>query len=193
MANFYTDSLPTILKDEGGFQNFTYDSANYCNGVLIGTNRGISAVGYKGYYGVCPTVEQIKNLTADQTAAIYKKNYWDKINGDKIKNSSVAKMMMQYIIGSGASQISDIKDIADSVSGKDSLISNDLAITNAEADYINSLDQFKFWTALKTWRLKFYDLLVAKNPAKYGPSLNGWRNRLNRYTFEDTNDLKKKE
>lgn len=100
--------------------------------------------------------------------------------------------MMQYIIGSGASQISDIKDIADSVGGKDFLVSDDSNITDQEIDYINSLDQLKFWTALKTWRLKFYDLLVAKNPAKYGPSLNGWKARLNRYTFSETNNLKKK-
>lgn len=192
MANFYTDSLPTILKDEGGYQNLSYDSANYCDGKLIGTKYGISAIGYKGYYGVCPTVEQMKNLTTDQAAAIFKKNYWDKINGDKIKNVSVAQMMMQYIIGSGASQISDIKDIADSVGGKDFLVSDDSNITDQEIDYINSLDQLKFWTALKTWRLKFYDLLVAKNPAKYGPSLNGWKARLNRYTFSETNNLKKK-
>lgn len=73
MANFYTDSLPTILKDEGGYQNLSYDSANYCDGKLIGTKYGISAIGYKGYYGVCPTVEQMKNLTTDQAAAIFKK------------------------------------------------------------------------------------------------------------------------
>lgn len=185
MANFYTDSLPTILKDEGGFQNFTNDSANYCDGVLIGTNKGISAIGYKGYYGKCPTVEQMKNLTEQQAGAIFKKNYWDKVNGDKIENPSVAQMMMQYIIGSGASQLSDIKQIANATGGKNTLSINDYPITDKDAEFINSLNQLNFWTALKTWRLQFYERLVSSNPEKYGKFLNGWKARLNRYTFEE--------
>lgn len=182
-------ALPKILKDEGGFQADPNDNANYCDGKLIGTNRGISAIGYKGYYGKCPTVEQMRALTSEQAGAIFKRNYWDKINGDKINNFSVAQLMMQYIIGSGASQLSDIKDIANKVGGKNVLVSNDLAITDADANFINGLNQQVFWEALKSWRLEFYKRLVAQKPSLQ-KFYNGWVNRLNSYVY--SNDEKKK-
>jgi len=42
MADF-NPILTKTFKFEGGFQNSANDTANYCGGVLIGTNRGISA------------------------------------------------------------------------------------------------------------------------------------------------------
>src|SRR6478752_8502701 len=104
MADF-ENIVSVSFKWEGGYSAYSNDSASWCGGQLIGTNRGISAVAYKGFYGVCPTVDQLKALTAEQAKAIYKKLFWDKLQLDKIKNDSVAQIMFQYIIGSGSSQI----------------------------------------------------------------------------------------
>ncbi len=170
------------LKHEGGFQQFPNDSANYVNGKLIGTNKGISAEGYYAYYKKVPTVQDMKNLTFEQAKAIYKKNYWDKINGDKIKNQSVAELMFQFIIGSGASQLSDLKDIANVISGKKLILSIDRAFTDAEINIINALPSDKYWAALKAWRHAFFVRLVAKKP-KLKQFLKGWQNRLDSYKF----------
>lgn len=201
MASFEFTIGPTF-KAEGGFQNKKNDSANYVNGILIGTNRGISAVAYYTYYRRVPTVEDMKNLTVDQAKLIFKGNYWDKVAGDFIHNQSVAALMFQYIIGAGSSQLSDIKDIANTTFGKVVLVSNDLPITKADANFINGLDQSKFHANLKAWRFQYFDLVVTRSIAKWELEhkrkitekeaitetkkefLNGWRNRLNTHIFK---------
>lgn len=185
MAEFKPIFL-TTLKKEGGFQKFDNDSANYVNKVLIGTNRGISAIAYYEYYKKIPTEQDLKSLTEAQAEQIFKKNYWNKINGDKIKNQSVAQLMFQYIIGSGASQLSDLKDIANMVLGKKLIASIDKTFTDSEIDIINSLNQKVYWEALKSWRHAFFISLTTKQPKKK-EFLKGWQNRLNSYTFIDNN------
>ena len=182
MADF-EKAIGNTFKSEGGFQNDPADNANYVKGVLIGTNRGISAQGYYGYFKKIPTVSDMMKLTPEDAKKIFKGNYWDKIGGDLIKNQSVAEMMFQYVIGSGASQISDLKDIANAVYGTESLIENDLPFTEKECFFINGLDQEAYFNALYAWRYNLYDIIVKRNPAK-GKFLNGWRNRLATHVYE---------
>lgn len=170
------------LNHEGGFQKLANDSANYVKGKLIGTNRGISAIGYYDFYKKIPTELDMRNLKVEQAKAIYKKNYWDKINGDKIKNQSVAELMFQFIIGSGASQLSDLKDIANVIAGKKIIASIDKTFTDAEIAIINSLPSDKYWNALKLWRHAFFIRLTTVKP-KLKQFLKGWQNRLNSYKF----------
>lgn len=182
MAKF-TPVFENTLKKEGGFQKFAADSANYVDGVLIGTNRGISAQAYKQFYGKTPTEADMKALTQEQAEAIYKRNYWNKIKGDLIENDSVAALMFQFIIGSGVSQISDLKDIANMVAGRKLFVSNDKDFTDSEAALINTLDQEAYFNAMKKWRHEFFIALTNKRP-ELKQFLKGWQNRLNSYEFE---------
>lgn len=166
---------------EGGFQNHANDSANYCDGNLIGTNLGISAVGYKAFYGVCPTVAQMMSLTKDQAKTIFKNKFWDVINGDKIKNQSVSELMFLYEIGN-PSTLSDLKKIANDVKGTKTIVEDDSQITDSEIEIINSLDQQKFHETLKQWRIDFYYAIVASNPSK-GVFLQGWLNGIEKYIY----------
>ena len=181
MASF-DKAIINTFKAEGGFQQDTSDNANYVNGILIGTNRGISAQGYYAYYKKIPTVNDIKNLTVEQAKQIFKGNYWDKICGDFIVNQSVAELMFQFVIGSGLSQISDIKDIANKVGGKSVLVLNDLPITKMDAFFINGINQELFHARMKEWRFELYNRIVAKNPSKQ-KFLKGWQNRLNTHKY----------
>ena len=181
MASF-ENAIVNTFKAEGGFQNDPNDNANYINGILIGTNRGISAQAYYHAFRHIPTVEQMKNLRVEDAKKIFKLNYWDKIGGDIIVNQSVAELMFQFVIGSGTGQISDLKDIANIVNGVDVLIENDYPFIKKELDFINSLPQQKYFNALWKWRLNFYDIVVKRNPAKQ-KFLQGWKNRLNTHKF----------
>jgi lysozyme family protein len=170
------------LNHEGGFQKFPNDSANYVKGKLIGTNRGISASAYYTYYKKIPTEQDMRNLTKQQAYQIYKANYWNKINGDRINNQSVAELMFQYIIGSGPAQLSDLKDIANAVAGKKLIASVDRTFTDQEIDIINKLPAQKYWEALKAWRHAYFIRLVKAKP-KLAQFLKGWQRRLNSYKF----------
>lgn len=181
MASF-DKAIINTFKAEGGFQQDSSDNANYVNGILIGTNRGISAQGYYAYYKKVPTVNDIKKLTVEQAKEIFKGNYWDKVCGDLINNQSVAELMFQFVIGSGLSQISDIKDIANKIGGKTVLTLNDLPITKQDAFFINSINQESFHARMKEWRFDLYNRIVAKNPAKQ-KFLKGWQNRLNTHKY----------
>lgn len=182
MANF-DKAIEGTFKAEGGFQEDVNDSANYVNGKCIGTNRGISASAYYSHFKRVPTKDDMLNLTELQAKQIFKGNYWDKICGDFIKNQSVAELMFQFIIGSGASQLSDLKDIANIVNGKDVLKETDTTFTIQEINFINQLDQQKYHAAMIEWRLKWYDFVVSRSPNKE-KFLKGWKNRLNTHKFK---------
>lgn len=181
MASF-EKAIVNTFKAEGGFENDKEDNANFVNGVCIGTNRGISAQAYYAYYKKVPTEQQMRDFTVEQAMQIFKGNYWDKVACDYIVNQSVAELMFQFIIGSGQGQISDIKDIANKTNGKVVLVSNDIALTKMDANFINGLNQSLFFKGLWDFRLAFYDRVVANNPAKM-KYLKGWQNRLNTHKF----------
>lgn len=43
--------FPKLMKYEGGFTDNPNDKGNYDNGVLAGTNRGITLTTYKAFFG----------------------------------------------------------------------------------------------------------------------------------------------
>lgn len=183
MADF-KPILDQTFKFEGLYQAFPNDTANWCDGKLIGTNRGISAIGYKAFYKKCPTVEQMKALTAAQATAIYKKNYWDVIKGDEIKNQSVAHIMFDAHIASGYEGLRRAKVAINKYYGKDITKANKTAITNTEVDLINKADSAKLFTILKDGEIANRKGLASGNPEKYGQFLNGWLSRLGKITYD---------
>jgi lysozyme family protein len=189
MASF-EKAIVGVLNWEGGYQSFSNDSANYCSGKLIGTNRGISAVAYKGYYGTCPTIEQIKSLTKEQALFIYKKNYWDPIKGDDIINQSVAEIIFSRIIGEGNSSIPRIKKSINTVYGKDVTILSNYIISKTDTFYINKADQQKLFEQIKSDKKLFLEGLASSNPEKYGQFIKGWLNRLKSYIFKPNDTTK---
>lgn len=189
MADFKNIAKETF-KFEGGFQAFPNDTANYCNGALIGTNRGISAVAYKAYYGTCPTVEQMKALTEAQALAIYKKNYWDVIKGDLIANQSVAHIFFDAFIASGYVGLQRVKKYINTYYGSTKVPVNTKALTVSDTTLINAADAKKLFDIAKQGEIDNRNYLATTNPAKYGGWLKGWLNRLNQITFDGTNFIK---
>jgi len=191
MADFLAIASKTF-NFEGGFQQFPNDTANYCNGALIGTNHGISAVAYKGYYNECPTVAEMKALTKDQAKTIYKKNYWDVIQGDRIANQSVAHIFFDAFIASGYVGLKRVKGYVNTYYGAAKIPVNSSALTQAQADLINQADAKKLFEIAKAGEIANRNSLVNSNPAKYGMFLNGWLNRLNAINFDGATNFVKR-
>lgn len=189
MADFNSIAKKTF-KFEGGFQAYSNDTANYCDGKLVGTNHGISAVAYKGFYGKCPTVDQMKALTIDQAKAIYKKNYWDIIQGDLIANQSVAHIFFDAHIASGGYGLKRIKQYINKYYGANKVSVDTKALKASDAVLINAADAQKLFEIAKQGEIDNRNSLANQNPAKYGMFLKGWLNRLNQITFDGATFIK---
>jgi len=189
MADFNKIAEKTF-KFEGGYQAFPNDTANYCNGNLIGTNRGISAIAYKGFYGICPTVAQMKALTKDQALLIYKRNFWDVIQGDTINNSSVAHIFFDAHIASGGYGLKRVKTYINKYYGANKVPVTTNPLTSDHVKLVNAADSSKLFDIAKQGEIDNRNSLATTNPAKYGMFLKGWLSRLNQIKYDGTNFIK---
>jgi len=73
MQTNYDKCLETILHHEGGYVNHPKDPGGE-------TNLGVTKRVYEEWGGT----KDMKDLTVEDVAPIYKKNYWDKIKGDNL-------------------------------------------------------------------------------------------------------------
>ena len=113
MANF--DKASVILKPiEGGYSTDKNDSGNYLTKAdfnarrnFIGTNHGIAAPTLASWYGRNITAEDMKALSYATALKIYKKEYWDEIGGDTLKNQSVANLIFDGAVNQGVGGIKD--------------------------------------------------------------------------------------
>ena len=77
----FEHAFAVVVGHEGGYDATTTDPGNWTGGAvgqgeLRGTKFGISAAAY-------PSLD-IANLTPEQAQAIYKPDYWDRVQGDAL-------------------------------------------------------------------------------------------------------------
>ena len=154
MANFL-DAHVYIAESEGGFQQMTSDSGNYVDGVLMGTNYGISAPTLQSYLGRTPTMEDMKNLTYQEAVSIYIEMYWNKIFGNEIKNQSVALLIYDGSVNQGKGAMRTI--VGQSMRELGSYINNSDVFTNEGINQLNSLDQEKLFFKIYNGRKLRYE------------------------------------
>lgn len=188
MANF-NDIVSKTFSFEGGYQAFANDTANVCNGNVIGTNHGISAIAYKQVLGRCPTVDEMKALTVDQAKNIYKGQFWNPLQGDAIKDQSLAHIMFDAYIASGGTGLKRVKQAINTV-GKVFPVVDTSPITPGQAAAINALNTQKLFDVIKAGEINNRKQLAAADPDKYGIFLTGWLNRLNSITYSGVFFLK---
>ena len=73
MQKNYQKCLETILHHEGGYVNHPKDPGGE-------TNLGVTKRVYEEWGGT----KDMKDLTVEDVAPIYKKNYWDRVKGDHL-------------------------------------------------------------------------------------------------------------
>ena len=66
-----------VLIHEGGFVNHPKDPGGI-------TNMGVTKRVYEEWVGHEVSEQDMKDLTEDDVRPIYKKNYWDRVKGDKL-------------------------------------------------------------------------------------------------------------
>jgi len=91
-TNFAT-VMPYIFQEEGGYVDNPADPGG-------ATNMGITLRTLASWTGHSESPQDVKNLTKDTATEIYKKQYWDKIDGDSLP-SGVDYAMMDFAVNSG--------------------------------------------------------------------------------------------
>jgi lysozyme family protein len=99
-VNTFEQAFAVIIGNEGGFTNNQADPGNWTGGKCgegecRGTKYGISAKAY-------PTLD-IAGLTLDQARATYKRDYWDRINGDTLP-PPLALIVFDAAVNNGVSR-----------------------------------------------------------------------------------------
>ncbi len=174
----YRDAIKKVLEHEGGYIFHEADRGGPTNfGVTIATyNQYMSAKLGKPYSA---TIDEIKNMSPSVAIDIYKKLYWDKIQGDKIKKYTVALAIFDQAINRGVS--SAVKQAQRVIKKLDPLgfakISEDGVMGPASLTALNSIAEKPFIDSYLQESKLFYQNLVQKNPSQQ-VFLTGWLNRL---------------
>jgi lysozyme family protein len=87
-------ALSLVLADEGGFVNDPQDPGG-------ATNHGVTLSTYRQLMKPGATVADLKNITAAELAAIYRKDYWNAICGDQLP-AGLDYAVFDFGVNSGA-------------------------------------------------------------------------------------------
>ncbi len=154
MADFDT-AIVKVLKHEGGYVNDPNDRGGE-------TKYGISKRAY-------PNVD-IANLTLEGAKAIYKRDYWDTINGDLIENQEVAESIFDYAVNAGVRTASKMAQLVIDVEP-------DGKIGPKTLEVLNNFNQDLFLATYALAKIARYVYLCEKRPSnrKY---FYGWVRRV---------------
>jgi lysozyme family protein len=155
MANF-NDSINFVLRWEGGE---TVDSGGF-------TKYGISQKSYPNL--------NIAALTIDDAKQIYRRDYWNKIFGDQIRDQSSALALFDYAVNAGPGKA--IMDAQRVLNAAGAGLNVDGGMGPLTLAAINARGP-AFAQDLTKFRNDFYKRLVEQNPEKYGQYLTGWLRR----------------
>jgi lysozyme family protein len=158
MKNNFEQSLAYVLKSEGGFVNNIKDPGGM-------TNLGVTKATYEAYLGRAVTEDEMKALTPDTVAPLYKAMYWDKVRGDDLA-SGLDYALFDFAVNSGPRQATKfIQNIAS--------VPADGMMGDRTVQMLANLDASDCITRLCDERLQFLKQLNTWNT--FG---KGWQKRV---------------
>ena len=161
MKDNWTECLAQILKSEGGYVDDPRDNGG-------ATNFGVTKKTYENWVGREVTKEDIKNLTIDDVAPIYKERYWNRVRADELKDGCDL-LLFDLSVHSGPRR--SVK-IAQQTAGT----TVDGLIGPKTIAAINAMDQTEFIKKFSENRLEFYKRIEAWKHFE-----NGFRNRVEKH------------
>ena len=99
MNNNFEHCLDLVLKHEGGFVHDKYDPGG-------ATNRGVTQAVYDAYRKTrARPVQSVKFITDDEVKAIYRFQYWDRVQGDLLP-AGLDYAVFDFAVNSGVGRAS---------------------------------------------------------------------------------------
>lgn len=145
-ANF-SRSLSLVLRREGGYVNHPKDPGG-------ATHKGITIGTYRRYINSKGTPDDLRRITDEQVATVYKKHYWDKVKADNLP-SGVDYAVFDFAVNSGPSRAAKYLQSVVGVK-QDGIVGPETISAATWSDpgaTINALcdNRMKFLRGLKTW------------------------------------------
>ena len=158
MEDNFEQCLALVLKHEGGYVDHPKDPGGR-------TNRGVTQKVWEEWVGHPVDEAAMRALTVQDVAPLYKKNYWDKIKGDRLP-MGVDYACFDLAVNSGVGRAA--KTLQQAVG-----VSADGAIGPATLDAVEAADARSLATEICDLRLKFLQSLPTF--ATFG---RGWSRRV---------------
>lgn len=154
---------------EGGWSNHPLDNGKCTlSGITIGT--------YQRYYGHDKTCSDLKKMRVREWEYIFRSGYWDRMQGDRIENTSLAMLCMDMCWMSGTATA--IRKIQKCLGVDADAIVGPITLKALNADPEGNFNK------LKEMRRKWFEDIVRKNPSQK-VFLRGWLNRLNAVEYQE--------
>jgi len=170
MAKFEI-AIPHTLVWEGGYVNHPADPGGE-------TNRGITdrldgrVDGLVDLDGDGDGDVDIKGLTEEEAKQVYKRRFWDKMQGDKIESQHIANIMFDGFVNCGSWGIKLMQRVLQ--------LEEDGIVGPKTLAAINNADEVTLYASYKQKRIEYYQNLAEKKPV-LKVFLKGWMNRINSF------------
>jgi hypothetical protein len=163
----FKNAVQIVLGLEGGFSEYNPSTKD------PRTNKGITQPEFDEFRRKNNLQSKdVKDITTDEAIEIYKQEYWDKIQGDKLdaRNPKLAIVIFDSAVNNGIGGANGIiKSIVNTNGNRfdDKMIEDIIAADKSNDLYSNIINK----------RYQKYKDIIAKNPVmdEYG---KGWNNRL---------------
>ena len=100
MIGNFDKCLKLVLKHEGGYVDHPRDPGG-------ATNYGVTKKVYESYLGRECTKQEVKDMSLEAVAEIYKRKYWDKVRGDDLP-SGLDWCIFDFAVNAGVSRASKL-------------------------------------------------------------------------------------
>ena len=98
MKENFEKSLELVLAHEGGFQSDSRDPGN-AGGKC--TNLGVTQQVWEAWVGYSVDEKEMRSLTKELVAPLYKSRYWDAVHGDQLP-SGADYLAFDFAVNAGA-------------------------------------------------------------------------------------------